>query len=140
MSQVPYLSTMPKCPICGLEKIQAGDGLQCLKCDVKVTPSGLVNTAKDPGDEELSKMLAASGIMVPRPKPKEVQEKGSTVPPIAPPTVVLAASAPFEEYIGQALKIMKSLPMPKNVKQFKAISKIIVSMENLVRENDNANG
>lgn len=132
-----YVSGMQVCSKCGKEKIGVGSEQQCLRCDVAPGTSTLVVTAADPGEEKIAQMLSAAGVVIP--KPVNVQGKGLAVPkekPQAIQPVVIQPGMSFEACVQEALKIMEHVPMPKDVKQFKAVAKIVLEMKKLTGVKD----
>ena len=119
----------------------------CMLCEAEVTPkTGITVHTEDPGEEELRKVLAKSGIAVP---PNTGKAPMADVPmPARPrthasvnsiPQIQVFSAAPgkavsLEDMVKQALGIMRALPMPNDMKQFKAIHKVIAGMEGLLGE------
>jgi hypothetical protein len=95
------------CPKCGNGYIDVNGEKKCLRCasNRNINESSPTDV-KDPGESELQKVFKDIEIAV-----KPVAVKSGT--------------------IDEALKIMKSLPMPDDVKQFKQIKKIIALIEDL---------
>lgn len=128
-----YIPALGVCVKCGLAKIQAGDEIKCIRCDVAASePSGLTVTIDDPGEAKLNAVLASAGVVLPKAtgKPNPV----NTTAPIKAVSVATKANYSFEELVGNALAIMKGLPMPDDVKQFKKVKKIITDLEALLPE------
>lgn len=99
------------CKSCGKAMVSVNGENKCLPCEgkrqiVKVQ----TNIVKDPGHEAMVKML-----------------HGQVASPIKGTTVVTNAGS-----IEDALRSMKSLPMPDDIKKFKQIKKIIKLLEDLV--------
>lgn len=150
MAEMAYASGTGNCAKCGEQLLQlegnedTPGGRQCIKCQSKrMISGGTVNDTPDIGEEALNNILSAAGVRSPgvsaRPAPipqnatKSVapesrQNGGKTV------VVNIQPGQSFEHMVGEALKIMESLPMPKDIKQFKTINKIVASMRGLVQE------
>lgn len=126
-----YIPALGVCFKCGQAKIQAGDETKCIRCDVGTPePSGLVVTIEDPGEEKLNAALASAGVVLPK-----VTNKANPVKNVVPnKPVVSNATYSFEDLVGSALAIMKGLPMPDDVKQFKKVKKVINDLEALLPE------
>jgi hypothetical protein len=119
-----YTYALGTCEHCGSEKLQVEGEVKCIVCQSKDAPtSGLMVTKEDPGEEELNKLLAKCKVHVP-PGGKP------PIPPTAPPIKPVAQESP-DSGIAQAIAILKAVPMPKDIKQFKAINKAIKTLENL---------
>lgn len=114
-------------------KINGPDGNICLLCEGKKQGEGNTDpNAVDPGEEKMRMMLAAAGVPVGIRK-----EAGTTVTgqkTVIVPQAIVQPSMSFEKCIEQARKIMESVPMPKDVKQFKAVNKIIADLKKLSGE------
>lgn len=141
-----------------MARVDRGGETICLVCESETTPkTGITVQVADPGEEELRKMLAKSGVAVPPnsgkapmpdvPMPVRTHRKPVVVAQTVPePTVddvtakkiaEITLVSPKDAFAGKvelALGIMKSLPMPSDVKQFKAIQKVIAGMESLLGE------
>lgn len=120
------------CTKCGIQKMSINGQEKCANCDIpKPEPSGVVNKISDPGEEEINRLLARKGIVVPglkvHPTPK------TTVKSVPMPSN-LTDEPTFESKIQHALVIMKSLTMPDDVKQFRKINKIIRDLKSLLPE------
>lgn len=90
----------------------------CVKCQAENRPkSGLVVTTGDPGEDFF---------------------KGGPAGPQKEPTVVRTAvavnSLTLEDVVVKAINDLNSLPMPKDIKQFKAVQKAIKTLESLVEK------
>lgn len=141
-----------------MARIDRGGETICLLCESDATPkTGITVQTNDPGEEELRKMLAKSGVAVPPnsgkapmpevPMPVRNHRKPGVADVVQTQAAVDATMAKkiaditlvspkdsFSSKVEMALGVMKSLPMPSDVKQFKAIQKIISSMEGLLGE------
>src|SRR6185369_14059386 len=111
MSQ--FISGMTKCLKCGKDKISVNEEQQCLTCDVPAGTSTLKVICDDPGEEKIAQVLAAAGVRIPRP---EVKKKEQTTNPSLITSAAVYSGASFEDCIKSALKVMRTLPMPKDVK------------------------
>ena len=128
-----YVSGMKTCGKCGQEKISVNEEQKCLRCDSEPGTSTLMVTADDPGEDKINEMLMKAGVAVP--KLSKTPERVQLKQPVQP--VVLQQGMPFDMCVKEALKLMQKVPMPKDVKQFKAVAKIIAALEALIGE---ANG
>ena len=120
-----------------MPKVDRGGESVCMFCESELSPkTGITKHVEDPGDEEMRQVLKKAGIVVP---PSTGKAPMPDVPKpvrtnLIPQKMVSPIEATFEEKVDTALKIMKSLPMPANMKQVKAVLKIIGGMENLLGE------
>jgi hypothetical protein len=122
------LTALGACPKCRQYKISVNGESRCINCDSNNnTGSGLVVDIEDPGEEGIKKVLANSGVAVgqggkpPTPAPREANKQ------VIAPKVETKATGSVE----MALEILRSLPMPKDLKQFKQINKAIKILESL---------
>lgn len=114
------------CAKCGKAKIDVHGEIRCLSCEAEQNPpSGLVVKVDDPGEEKMRQVLAASGVVI----PKAVKQLESVQQ-----TIKVAVPVSFEERIQQVCEILKTLPMPKDINQFKAINKAIKAVEKILGE------
>jgi hypothetical protein len=135
-----YMTALGRCPTCGQDRIQVEGVTKCLLCESRGNPgSGLVVTTEDPGDEALEKLLSKVGVTsITGSKPPEPIKpnlaKASFIPPKLRdaqsllPTVQMVAT---ENHIMHAINWLKSMPMPTDIKQFKAINKAVKILEGL---------
>ena len=108
------------CDTCRQPQIAVNGVYKCFHCENKKPAKAvLVNTAKDPGESKLA--MASQGAV----KDAGVFVKGKAE---ASNLTVKKPSSTVDD----ALSIMKSLPMPEDIKQFKQIKKIIGLMEKFV--------
>lgn len=114
------------CKKCGAERFAVGDSfdstmvIKCLTCESNAKqPSKVKTTVEDPGHDVLMKVLNLP-----------------IVPTIS--KTVLTRTPVLTNTVQGALTIMKSLPMPKDIKEFKLINKIITDMEKLIGGVSNA--
>lgn len=130
MSEVNYASGTGVCKTCGQQLLQVEDdgSKLCIVCKSKrLVEGGLQVPQASANEEQVNKVLAAAGISVkPAAKPQTV--------PQGAPVFDAPISATFEGSVLKALGIMNNLPMPKDIKQFKTISKIITQMESLLEK------
>lgn len=99
------------CPKCRKSLIDVNGEKRCLRCESnRVITESSPTDVKDPGEAELNKVL--KDISVVAAIPVKTQAVGHT--------------------LDDALKVMKGLPMPDDVKQFKQIKKIIALIEDLI--------
>jgi len=120
-----------QCKKCGKDKIDVNGEIRCLICEAEYNkPSGLTVKIDDPGEEKMSRVLAAAGVATPK-----VSENRQ--PSVAIPKAVAQAVPETHDFNGKiqlALNIMQSLPIPKDIKQFKNINKVISSLEKILGE------
>lgn len=91
----------------------------CVRCVADATPKlGRLQTVKDPGEHFFNKNA-----------PVIVTESGN-ITKIQPPTTDLTV----ESIVSTAIQDLNRLPMPKDIKQFKAIQKVIKTLESLVEK------
>lgn len=116
------LTVQGRCSICGQPKLAVEGTNQCLQCDIGPSaPVGPVSKYCDPGEDKLREVLAGRGVVV---------KKVDALP--AAPVKFDALS--LTDCIMQALSILGSAPMPKDIKQFKSIQKAIKTLEGLVEK------
>jgi hypothetical protein len=114
------------CVKCGKAKIDVHGEIRCLSCEAEHNPpSGLVVKIDDPGEEKMRQVLAASGVVLP---------KTTKQPEVVTQNTKVAVPVSFEERIQQVCEILKTLPMPKDINQFKAINKAIKAVEKILGE------
>lgn len=114
-----FLSALGACPKCRQFKISVNGEARCINCDSNSnTGSGMVVTVEDPGEEALNGILTKTGI-------KTEANKAIIAPKVEAKQTFQGAS------VDDALRILKSLPMPKDLKQFKQINKAIKILESL---------
>ena len=129
MDAIDYERGTGFCAEHNMMKMQVGQRNICAACDVPTGPgSGIVSTKADPGTAKIEQMLSAAGIVTPKSQPKVVNSAQIQTPGLEIQKIVAPPS------ITMALTIMKSLPMPSDVKQFKKIQKIIRGLEELLTE------
>lgn len=138
-----------------MPKVDRGGESVCMFCESETSPKTGINAhVDDPGDEQVRAVLKKAGIAVPPstgkapmpdvPKPirhpgvaeavkTQAQIDAAMAKQIADVTLVSPKNN-FASRVELALGIMKSLPMPSDVKQFKAIQKVIAGMESLLGE------
>jgi len=113
MSDLPALGY---CPQCKEPMISVNGAPSCITCAKPQRPKHIVKPppvgAAVPSETDLARMSGISGKTVPKKT-----------------TVVVGQTA------QDALQIMKHLPMPKDLKEFRQIQKIIKQLEKLVGDN-----
>jgi len=114
---------MNTCPKCGSQMILKNDKPECIFCFGKKSVE-----PKKPPKEFTEKDVKAMEAMFGE-KEKQIAPKQS----IKSVKQVISGNTAHD-----ALYIMRNLPMPKDVRQFKKIQKIIKMMEDLVGENNGA--
>jgi hypothetical protein len=113
---------MLRCTVCGQEKILRNAEQVCIFCPSKQPAKVDKNykTPIDPGEKEMQELLTKG--KVPTLVPEKLSYKAKILLPNEGSTV------------KAALDIMKALSMPKDIKQFKQIQKIIKLLEKLIGE------
>lgn len=136
-----YASALGVCPKCQRDKVQVeGGDTKCVFCDFDLTvPTGPVINPPDPGEEEINKILRATGVRVatgdstpaaPRAaKPAAAPAQAAVVAPIVP-----ALAVDFSSQIRAVLTAMESLPMPKDMKQVKLVLKVTNDLKKILGE------
>jgi len=113
-----------KCEICGKDKIQQGENWICFNCAGKKSPKPKADYKPpvDPGEKWF----------------KKEQNSIPTVPKSAPKQTVSVTvdRATFEEHVEKALFFMENVPMPKDIKKFKATHRVIKQLKSLLGVND----
>jgi len=117
---------MQSCPKCGSQMILENEVPKCIFCFGKqsvVKSKHQAKDAKDPGEAGLA-MVSGKAMQVPN----------HPTPYIKGTAKVVAV----QRSIYDALDIMRSMPMPKDIKEFRKIQKIIKLMEDITGENNDA--
>lgn len=130
-----YVSALGVCQKCGRDKIQAADEIKCVFCDFDTTvPKGPTVNIEDPGEEEINRVLAASGVRVDLTKKVEGKKNEQKAQEIksAPQVVAAVTVVDFSEQIKTVLTIMEHLPMPKDMKQVKLVYKVIGDLNKIL--------
>lgn len=120
------------CAKCGKAKIDVHGEIRCLSCEAEHNPpSGLVVKIDDPGEEKMRQVLAASGVVL----PKTVKQP-ETVHQVVKEIVKIEKTEcmTLEEKVRSICELLKTLPMPKDINQFKAINKAIKAVEKILGE------
>ena len=113
------LPAMRYCPSCRESLIMRGSDFVCLNCEKPKRPKHIVKpppVTENPSDKEFKHLTGAV---------------------IDSPKEMVKGKAGFVARVGSAsdaLEIMRNLPMPKNMQEFKQIQKIIKQLEKLVGE------
>lgn len=123
-------SALGTCAKCGMDKLQV-DGIQkCVFCERENTQgSGLVVDIDDPGEDAIKQILSKVGVaeVVGGKPPVPIKPDVKPIINVSPKVQVVPQGSGIE----QALAILRSLPMPKDIKQFKSINKAIKILETL---------
>lgn len=99
----------------------------CVRCVADATPKlGRTQTVEDPGEAYFSKGEKSSAKVTVLDTPH-----GGIAQHV--PTVELTR---LEDVIGIAVAQLKRLPMPEDIKQFKAVQKAIKTLESLVEKSN----
>jgi hypothetical protein len=126
-----YVNALGTCARCGNNMIQVEGNIQCVFCPSSTGGSGLVVKTEDPGHEVLDKLLTKVGVAsIPGGKPPLPVKPEAKQNVIASQIEVKNPSIQIGS-IENALDILRNLPMPKDLKQFKQISKAIKILESL---------
>jgi hypothetical protein len=128
-----YTTALGRCQKCGQDKISVEGINKCLSCDSNNNVgSGLIVRVEDPGAEMIDKLLAKAGVAsVVGGKPPEPIKPNLVKSAIIPPKLPDYSIPTNEVSIGHAIDILKALPMPKDIKEFKAINKAISILEKI---------
>lgn len=102
----------------------------CIKCDAEARPKlGRTQVVEDPGEEYFQgKGTSAKITTLDAPHGGKIPLVGSAV--------VKFGGATLEEIIANAVLNLNGLPMPKDIREFKKIQKVIKTLQTLV-ENTN---
>jgi hypothetical protein len=126
-----FTSALGICQKCGQSKIQVEGNVKCLLCDSEPGNSGLVVKVEDPGHDAMDKLLSKAGVLnvgggkPPAPIKPHLEAKAEVTKQYIP-TPAVSTTGVFD-----ALAILRALPMPKDIKQFKQINKAIKILEDL---------
>lgn len=130
-----YVTALGRCTKCGQDKISVEGINKCLSCDSdNNVGSGLVVRAEDPGADMLEKLLSKAGVaVVPGGKPPEPIRPNiaQKVANVSAPKVQTEPGTVFESHIMNAVSWLRSMPMPSDIKKFKAVNKAIKILESL---------
>lgn len=120
------------CGKCGQPRIDVNGIIQCIVCDAPAPTSTLVVDTPDRGEAEMKRVLARHGIVAPPPSltghPNPEKQKAAVA---AAPALVTPAPADFGATIDWMIGVLKTLPMPNDIKQFKQVTKIRTLLEGL---------
>jgi hypothetical protein len=100
--------------------------MDCIYCEAKKPVSKPGSDTPDPGEAELRRLLAQSGVHQPVVTSGEQKE----APKAKSVTQTVTTPVTLESVIAD----LSSLPMPKSMKQFKAINKAIVLLQKALTE------
>jgi len=131
MSEVNFASGTGVCGKCGQQLLQVEENgsTLCIICQSKkMISEGPQVKAAAPTEEQMSKVLAAAGISV------KTAPQNTYVAPNSPPVPTKIQTGVFKDMVAHALDTMKALPMPKDLKQFKTVNKVISQMEGLLED------
>jgi hypothetical protein len=130
------VSAMGICPIHKIDLMAIGlDDTNlaptCIKCKAAAEPKlGRLQTAEDPGEAFFNKGIPAM------PKTTMLDEshgdKAAGIKQYVPPVELNR----LEDVVGVAVAQLKRLPMPEDIKQFKAVQKAIKTLESLVEKSN----
>jgi len=103
----------------------------CIRCDADSRPKeGRTVIAEDPGEEFFHGKGTTAKITV-------VDATHGAKVPLIGSAVVKYGGATLEEIVANAVLNLSGLPMPKDIKEFKKVQKVINTLQSLV---ENANG
>jgi hypothetical protein len=132
------VSAMGICPIHKIDLMAIGlDETNlaptCIKCKAAAEPKlGRLQTAEDPGEHFFHKGVPA----MPKSTERDVTHGGSEKAYIGHAVPVLSEPARLEDIVGIAVANLKRLPMPEDIKQFKAVQKVIKTLESLLEKSN----
>ena len=103
----------------------------CIRCDADSRPKeGRTVVAEDPGEDFFRGKGTTAKITV-------VDATHGAKLPLVGSAVVKFGGATLEEIVANAVLNLNGLPMPKDIREFKKIQKVIKTLQTLV---ENANG
>lgn len=133
------VSALGSCPVHRIDKMSVTDGsgnteLVCVKCraagEIK---TGRTQIVEDPG-EAFNGFSGGKGKVTLLDAQYDASAKAAA--PIGRRPVVASAGLTLEEIVERAVSELGNLPMPKDIKQFKKVQKVIKTLQSLV-ENQN---
>lgn len=130
MATEAYVHGLGTCRTCGEPLLSVGSGdsggtvMSCIKCEAKKPSMKPGVNSVDPGEAEMRRVLGISGVSTPK-----VDSKPSTIKQETQKIEVKAVS------LESIIVDLESLPMPKSMKQFKAINKAITTLKKVLAEN-----
>lgn len=133
------VSALGHCPTHRIDKMSVTDGsgnteLVCVKCraagEVK---TGRTQLVEDPGEAFNGYTGGKAKITLIDP---EYDGAAKAAVGVARRPVVASAGLTLEEIVERAVSELGNLPMPKDIKQFKKVQKVIKTLQSLV-ENQN---
>lgn len=133
MAAETYVHGLGTCKTCGNPLMSAANGdtggqvLDCIYCAAKKPVDKPGSSVSDPGEEEMRKVLALSGVHHP-----VIAGEQKTAPKVRTVTQTVTQEVTSLEQIITALE---ALPMPKSMKQFKSINKAITTLKKALAEN-----
>lgn len=99
----------------------------CIRCDADARPKeGRTVIAEDPGDGFFNGRGTNAKITVVDPD--------AAIPVHSPAKDILAPANKLEDVVAAAVAQLKRLPMPEDIKQFKAVQKAIKTLESLTEK------
>jgi hypothetical protein len=121
------------CAKCRMGLITVNGVKSCPNCSTTSEPSGLVNTATDPGHEAIIKLTAS--------QQEAIAELKDVVNPFVKmdakafvQKTVTAANRTKEQIITDILNLLATIPLPKDIKEFKKISKVKTILQSMIQE------
>jgi hypothetical protein len=134
-----YMTALGRCPKCGQDKIQVEGVPTCIMCASENNPgSGLVVQIEDPGAEALEALLHKTGVqsiaggVPPTPVKPVLPAQVSVKSDAKVATTPFQQGITFDTCVKQAISVLKSASMPKDLKSFKAVNKAIKTLESIL--------
>lgn len=135
-------SAIGTCPKCHQGLLSVEGRPECIFCKEPETSSGIVVNIEDPGEEALNAVLGKNNVKMAMGGSKPEAPVKPSLPGVAELVkatkavsqaieMPVAKANELEYYIHLALSNLKNAPMPKDLKQFKAIQKAIKILEGL---------
>lgn len=143
MATENYIAGHGGCKTCGQPLMSVGSNnsgessIYCLHCAGKVNSTKPGLSTDDPGEAEMRKMLALSGVHIPVSKDTGGQMKLMAKSAINPRVDIQPESRIVT--LSDIVQWLEAQPMPKDIKQFKAINKAINILKKVLAESDNGN-
>lgn len=114
------------CQLHNQARININGRTACLKCEA-IAAKAIAAPAKaltdvDPGHEAMKAILKDKDVKIPEAPPEPTKESSKTF------------ATTFEAGIKDALEVLEKLPMPKDLKQFKAVNKAVQQLKKLLPE------
>lgn len=128
------ISALGQCPVHHIDRMSVGsndfDGQAvCVKCQADARPKeGRTQLVEDPGEEFFQGKPTNAKVTL-----LDAQYDAKAFRPSGiGRAVVASAGLTLEEIVERAVSELGNLPMPKDIKQFKKVQKVIKTLLNLV--------